>query len=41
MLEKELAEVRNEPPPAEHIDQCKTCSAGDLCCEHESMHSMN
>jgi len=41
MLEKELAEVRNEPPPAEHTDQCRTCSAGDLCCEHESMHLVN
>ena len=37
-LEKELAEVRNEPPPPDHSGQCKTCSAGDLCCEHESMH---
>jgi serine O-acetyltransferase len=37
-LERELAEVRNEPPPTDHSGQCKTCSAGDLCCEHESMH---
>ncbi len=37
-LERELAEVRNEPPPSDHSGQCKTCSAGDLCCEHESMH---
>ncbi len=37
-LEKELAEVRNEPPPPDHSGQCKTCSAGDLCCEHEAMH---
>ncbi len=37
-LEKELAEVRHEPPPPDHTGQCKTCSAGDLCCEHESMH---
>lgn len=37
-LEKELAEVRNEPPPSNHTGQCKTCTAGDLCCEHESMH---
>lgn len=36
-LERELAEVRNEPPPV-HGGECKTCSAGDLCCEHESMH---
>ena len=35
-LERELAEVRNEPPPV-HGGECKTCSAGDLCCEHESM----
>jgi len=38
MLEKELAEVRNEPPPPDHSGQCKTCTAGDLCCEHEAMH---
>lgn len=37
-MEKELAELRQEPPPADHSGQCKTCSAGDLCCEHESMH---
>ncbi len=37
-LEKELAEVRNEPPPSDHTGQCKTCTAGDLCCEHEAMH---
>ncbi len=37
-LEKELAEVRNEPPPPDHSGQCKTCTAGDLCCEHEAMH---
>ncbi len=37
-LEKELAEVRNEPPPSDHTGQCKTCIAGDLCCEHEAMH---
>lgn len=37
-LERELAEVRNEPPPPDHTGQCKTCTAGDLCCEHESMH---
>ncbi|MFZ4537028.1 serine O-acetyltransferase [Propionivibrio sp.] len=36
-MEKELAELRHEPPP-DHSGQCKTCSAGDLCCEHESMH---
>ena len=37
-LEEELAEVRNEPPPSDHTGQCKTCTAGDLCCEHEAMH---
>ncbi len=37
-LEKELAILRQEPPPADHNGQCQTCSAGDLCCEHESMH---
>ncbi len=37
-MEKELAELRQEPPPADHSGQCQTCSAGDLCCEHESMH---
>jgi len=38
-MEKELAELRQEPPPADHSGECKTCSAGDLCCEHESMHA--
>ena len=38
ILEKELAEVRNEPAPPDHSGQCKTCTAGDLCCEHEAMH---
>ena len=37
-LEKELAAVRNEPPPPDHSGQCQTCTAGDLCCEHEAMH---
>ncbi len=37
-LEKELAELRHEPPPPDHSGQCNTCTAGDLCCEHESMH---
>ncbi|AXS81455.1 serine O-acetyltransferase [Dechloromonas sp. HYN0024] len=41
ILEKELAEVRHEPPPADHSGECRTCSAGDLCCEHESMHPLN
>lgn len=40
ILERELAEVRHEPP-ADHSGQCNTCSAGDLCCEHESMHAVN
>jgi serine O-acetyltransferase len=38
ILEKELAEVRQEPPPPDHSGQCNTCSAGDLCCENEAMH---
>jgi serine O-acetyltransferase len=37
-MEKELAELRHEPPPAPHEGECRTCSAGDLCCEHEAMH---
>ena len=37
-LEKELADMRHEPPPADHTGECRTCSAGDLCCEHEAMH---
>ena len=37
-MELELAELRQDAPPADHSGQCKTCSAGDLCCEHESMH---
>jgi serine O-acetyltransferase len=37
-MEKELAELRHEPPPAEHDGECRTCTAGDLCCEHEAMH---
>jgi serine O-acetyltransferase len=38
MLEKELAEIRHEPPPPDHSGECRTCTAGDLCCEHEAMH---
>ncbi len=34
-LEKELAELRHEPLPADHAGECRTCSAGDLCCENE------
>lgn len=37
-LEKELAELRHEPPPADHSGECRTCSAGDLCCENAEMH---
>jgi serine O-acetyltransferase len=37
-MEKELAELRHEAPPAAHEGECRTCSAGDLCCEHEAMH---
>jgi len=37
-LEKELAELRHEPAPADHTGECRTCSAGDLCCENAEMH---
>lgn len=37
-LEKELAELRHEPAPPEHGGECRSCTAGDLCCEHEAMH---
>ncbi len=37
-LEKELAAMRQEAPPADHTGQCQTCSAGDLCCEQEVIH---
>ena len=37
-MERELAVLRHEPPPEDRDEQCQTCSAGDLCCEHESMH---
>lgn len=37
-LERELAELRHEQPPAERGGQCGSCSAGDLCCEHPSRH---
>ncbi|MDP2882980.1 MAG: serine O-acetyltransferase [Azonexus sp.] len=40
ILERELAEVRHEPP-TDRSGECNTCSAGDLCCEHESMHIVN
>jgi len=32
-LEKELAILRQLPPPADHTEQCNACTAGDLCCE--------
>ena len=31
-LESELRGLKNEPEPS-HGEQCKVCSAGDLCCE--------
>ena len=37
-LEKELAILRQEPPPPDHSAACQTCSAGDLCCEQEITH---
>ncbi len=37
-LERELADLRHEPAPAERIGQCGSCSAGDLCCERQSRH---
>ncbi len=37
-LEKELSELRHEPAPPDHSGDCRTCTAGDLCCEHEAMH---
>ena len=40
-LERELAEVRNEPPPPDHSGECRTCSAGDLCCENTEMHTLS
>lgn len=36
-LEGELATLRNQPAP-QHGGECRTCSAGDLCCESEGMH---
>nr|WP_295006198.1 serine O-acetyltransferase [uncultured Dechloromonas sp.] len=36
-LERELAELRHEPPPADRTGECRSCSAGDLCCEHEEL----
>ena len=37
-MEKELADLRHEPPPLDRAGECKVCSAGDLCCESETMH---
>ena len=37
-MEQELASLRHEAPPADQNGQCQTCTAGDLCCEHEAMH---
>jgi serine O-acetyltransferase len=37
-LEKELAKIKHEPAPADTTEQCKVCSAGDLCCESEMLH---
>jgi len=40
-LETELAVLRNEPPPAGREGECRVCSAGDLCCESETMHTQD
>lgn len=37
-LERDLAELRQQPAPPERGDDCKSCSAGDLCCEHQTGH---
>lgn len=37
-LERELAEVRQQPAPPERAGECSACSAGDLCCEHPAGH---
>jgi len=37
-LETELAVLRNEPPSIDREGECRVCSAGDLCCESETMH---
>lgn len=37
-LERELAELRQQPEPEDKHEQCKVCSAGELCCENETMH---
>jgi len=36
-MEKELAQLRNEPLPGNPDTQCIACSAGDLCCEGETL----
>ncbi|WP_333583505.1 serine O-acetyltransferase [Rivihabitans pingtungensis] len=33
-LERELALLRGQTPPHSDDGHCRTCSAGDLCCEH-------
>jgi serine O-acetyltransferase len=38
ILERELTELRHEPPPPDHSGECRICSAGDLCCKNESLH---
>lgn len=37
-LENELANLRQQPPPVQG-GECRTCSAGDLCCESDTMHA--
>jgi serine O-acetyltransferase len=37
-LERELALLRHDAPPADHSGQCAVCSAGDLCCENPEIH---
>ena len=37
-LERELATLRHDAPPADHSGQCAVCSAGDLCCENPEIH---
>ena len=32
-LERELALLRGQTPPHSDDGHCRTCSAGDLCCE--------
>ncbi|HEX6735550.1 MAG TPA: serine O-acetyltransferase [Azonexus sp.] len=37
-LETELADLRHAAPPPDRAGECKVCSAGDLCCESETLH---